>query len=49
MGFSCWRYLVAADDTIGRLANSEFDRMLKDAACHRIPQFAGQRVWMKRH
>lgn len=46
MGFSCRRYLVAADNTIYRLANSEFDRMLRNLACHRIPQFAGQRVRM---
>jgi len=46
MGFACRKYLAAADDTIYRLANSEFDRMLRDPACHRIPQFAGQRVRM---
>jgi hypothetical protein len=46
MGFSCQRYLVAADDTIYRLANTEFDRMLRDPAHHLMPLFAGQRVRM---
>ena len=46
MGFSFKRYLVAVDDTLYRLANTTFDRMLRDPANHRFPVFAGQRVRM---
>ena len=46
MGLSCRRFLIARDDTFGRLANSTFDRMLRDPAGHRLPVFAGQRVRM---
>ncbi len=46
MGFSFKRYLVAVDDTLYRLANTTFDRMLRDPASHLFPVFAGQRVRM---
>jgi len=46
MGLSYQRYLVAVDDTIYRLANTMFNRMLRDPASQRFPFFAGQRVRM---
>jgi hypothetical protein len=44
MGYSFQRYLVAVDDTLYRMANTEFARMLRDPGNHRLPQLAGQRV-----
>ena len=44
MGYAFHRYLVAMDDTIYRMANTAFDRMLKDPARCRLPELAGQRV-----
>ena len=44
MGFSYQRYLVAMDDTLYRMANTAFDRMLQDPTHCRLPQLAGQRV-----
>ena len=44
MGLSFQRYLVAADDTLYRMANTAFDRMLQEPEKHRMPLFAGQRV-----
>jgi hypothetical protein len=32
------------DDTIYRMANTAFDRMLQDPTTYRLPEFAGQRV-----
>jgi hypothetical protein len=46
MGFACQTFLLAHDDRLGRLASAAFDRMLRDPASHRLPQFAGQRVRM---
>ena len=46
MGLSCRRFLVARDDTLGRLANTAFDRMLRDPASWCLPVFGGQRVRM---
>lgn len=46
MGFSCRRYLIAQDDTLCRLANIKFDRMLRDPASYPLLVFAGQRVRM---
>lgn len=40
------RFLIADDGTLCRLANARFDRMLRDPASHRLPDFAGQRVRM---
>ena len=44
MGHSYQRYLIAVDDTIYRIANAAFDRMLKDPGTYRLPELAGQRV-----
>src|SRR5258706_7534345 len=44
MGYSYQRYLIAVDDTIYRMANAAFDRMLMDPAPYRSPELAGQRV-----
>ncbi|WP_230417683.1 hypothetical protein [Paraburkholderia polaris] len=44
MGFSCRTFLIARDDTLWRLSNTRFDRMLRDPASHCLPVFAGQRV-----
>ena len=46
MGFSCRRYLITQDDTLCRLANVKFDRMLRDPASHPLSVIAGQRVRM---
>jgi len=46
MGFASRTFLVAHDDRLGLLASAAFDRMLRDPASHRLPQFAGQRVRM---
>ena len=44
MGYAFHRYIVAMDDTIYRMANTAFDRMLRDPARCRLPELAGQRV-----
>jgi len=44
MGYSYQRYLVAMDDTLYRMANTAFDRMLQDPTRCRLPELAGQRV-----
>jgi len=44
MGYSYQRYLIATDDTIYRMANTAFDRMLQAPTSCRLPQLAGQRV-----
>jgi hypothetical protein len=44
MGYSYQRYLVAIDDTLYRMANTAFDRMLSEPTRHRVPELAGQRV-----
>lgn len=44
MGYSYLRYLIAMDDTIFRMANTAFDRMLQDPTTYRLPELAGQRV-----
>jgi hypothetical protein len=46
MGLSCRRFLIARDDSLYRLPNTTFDRMLRDPANHRLAIFAGQRVRM---
>ena len=44
MGYSYQRYLIAMGDTILRMANTAFDRMLQDPITCRLPELAGQRV-----
>ena len=44
MALRCQRYLVGTDDTLYRMANAAYDRMLHDPDSHRIMLFAGQRV-----
>ena len=44
MGLRCQRYLVAADDTLYRMANAAYDRMLQGPDQDRMMLFAGQRV-----
>jgi ribosomal protein L14 len=44
MGYSFQRYLIAMDDTIYRMANTAFDRMLNDPTSCRLPELADQRV-----
>lgn len=46
MGLSFRRFLIARDGSLCRLANSKFDRMLRDPGSHGLPEFAGQRVRM---
>ena len=46
MGLSFRRFLIAQDGSIYRLANSKFDRMLRDPGNHGLPDLAGQRVRM---
>lgn len=38
------RYLLDAKDTLYRVPNAAFDRMLRDPVRHRLPRFAGQRI-----
>ena len=44
MGLRFQRYLVASDDTLYRVANAAYDRMLHDPDQHRMMLFAGQRA-----
>ena len=44
MGLSYRRFFVARDGTLYRLANTHFDRMLRDPGSHLLPVLAGQRV-----
>jgi len=44
MGLSYQRFLFAMDDTLYRMANTAFERMLQDSNHCRLPQFAGQRI-----
>jgi hypothetical protein len=39
-----FQYLVAMDDTLYRMANTAFDRMLQYPTRYRLPELAGQRV-----
>ena len=39
-------FLIADDGTLYRLANTRFDRMLRDPASYPLPALAGQRVRM---
>lgn len=42
----CRRFLVTEADQLYRLANTRFDRMLRDPASYPLPAFAGLRVRM---
>ena len=44
MGYSYQRYLVAMDDTLYRMANTAFERVLSEPTRYRVPELAGQRV-----
>lgn len=44
MGISSRLFLLSADDTLQRLANTAFWRMLHEPDAFRLPDFAGQRV-----
>ena len=44
MGLSYRWFLVAQGDTLYLLANTRFDRMLRDPGLHLLPALAGQRV-----
>lgn len=46
MSLSSRRFLIAQDGSLYRLANTLFDRMLRDPDAHVLPVFAGQRVRM---
>jgi hypothetical protein len=46
MGYSCRRFLITPDDVVYRLANTQFDRMLRDPGRPHLTSFAGQRVRM---
>jgi hypothetical protein len=46
MSLRCRKFLIADDGTLCRLANTRFDRMLRDPASYRLPALAGQRVRM---
>ena len=44
MGYSYQRYLIARDDTIFRMANTAFDRMIQDPTTCCLPELVGQRA-----
>ncbi len=44
MGYSYQRYLVAMDDTLYRMANTAFERVLSEPTRYRVPELACQRV-----
>ena len=46
MSFSPRTFIVGPDDTLYRLANAKFFRMVDDPESHRLERFAGQRVRM---
>jgi hypothetical protein len=46
MTYSPRTFVVGPDDTLYRLGNAKFSRMLDDPDIHRLPRFAGQRVRM---
>lgn len=46
MGLSLRRFLITQDGSLHRLANTKFDRMLRDPGGPGLPVFAGQRVRM---
>ena len=46
MSYSPRTFIVGPDDTLYRLANAKFFRMVDDPESHRLERFAGQRVRM---
>jgi hypothetical protein len=46
MTYSPRRFLLGPDDTLYRLANARFARMIDDPERYRLARFAGQRVHM---
>ncbi len=46
MHLSFRTFLLDRDDTLYRLPNTTFDRMLRNPKSHGLPRFAGQRVRM---
>ena len=46
MSLRCRTFLIADDDTLCRLTNARFDRMLRDPTSYPLPAMAGQRVRM---
>ena len=46
VGISCRRFLLDSNDELYRLAESRFDRIVRDHRIDSIPRFAGQRVRM---
>jgi hypothetical protein len=43
-GLAGRRFLIDAEDGIFGIANAVFEMMLRDAASHRLPEFARQRI-----
>ena len=46
MSYSTRTFILGSDDTLYRLANAKFFRMVDDPESHRLERFAGQRVRM---
>ena len=46
MSYSTRTFILGPDDTLYRLANAKFFRMVDDPESHRLERFAGQRVRM---
>ncbi len=46
MSYSTRTFILGPDDTLYRLANAKFARMVDDPESHRLERFAGQRVRM---
>lgn len=46
MSYSTRTFILGPDDTLYRLANAKFSRMVDDPESHRLTRFAGQRVRM---
>jgi hypothetical protein len=46
VSYSTRTFILGSDDTLYRLANAKFFRMVDDPESHRLERFAGQRVRM---
>jgi hypothetical protein len=46
VSYSTRTFILGSDDTLYRLANTKFFRMVDDPESHRLERFAGQRVRM---
>lgn len=44
MGLTCWCLFVAIDESIDRISNAKFDRMIRHPSSEHIQLFAGQRI-----